>query len=64
MGALVVMLICAADVPRDQCTAQTARVVISTHIDQITCGAGAIAATQSAAGIGEREFARIRCVMR
>lgn len=60
MGALVVLLICAADVPRDQCTESNARVYISTRIEQPVCG---LFVMEPPPGVGmkENEFARVRC---
>jgi hypothetical protein len=60
-GALVVILICAGDLPRDACTEATARAVISTRVEPVICGVGAISATAGVNGVGPGEFSRIRC---
>ena len=60
MGALVVLLICSGDLPREACTEQTARVVIKTRIDQVVCGAGVLAAA-AAKDLAEDEFVRLSC---
>jgi hypothetical protein len=62
--ALVVILICAGDMPRESCTRQTARAVLSTRLEQPVCGVGVIAATGAAAHLAADEFARIRCTMK
>jgi hypothetical protein len=63
MGALVILLICSGDLPREQCTESTARVVVSVHLEQVVCGVGVIAAP-ARMDIGDGEFARVICRMR
>lgn len=62
-GALVILYICSADIPRDKCNSVTARVSISTRIEQLICGVGVIAAPAKMA-LASDEFARIRCIMK
>lgn len=62
-GALVVLLICAADIPTNDCNEHTARVVVSTRIEQIICGVGTLAAPIRM-NMGKDEVVRIKCRMR
>jgi hypothetical protein len=62
---LVVILICAANLELRECTDQTARAVIKVHAEQIGCAGPSMAGPLvSATGVGEQEYARIRCTMR
>ena len=63
MGAIVLLLICSGDLPREKCTPETARVSVSIRLDQISCGVGAIAAPYRL-NIGDDEFVRVICRMR
>jgi hypothetical protein len=63
VNTIVVLLICAGNMPREACTQETARAVVSTRIDQVVCGAGVIAAA-ARTDLSQGEFVRIRCVMR
>lgn len=62
---LVVILICNAALDLRQCDEHSARAVIKTHVEQIGCASSAMAGPLvSVNGVGEQEYARIRCVMR
>lgn len=62
---LVVILICSASLDLRQCTPQTARSVVSMHVEQIGCASPSMAGPLiSVSGVGEQEYARIRCTMR
>lgn len=59
-GALVILLICSGTLAKDQCTEQTARVVIRARIEQVVCGVGVIAAASSK-DLSSDEFVRVTC---
>lgn len=62
---LVIILICAANLELHECTDQTARAVIKVQSEQIGCASPSMAGPLiSVSGVGEQEYARIRCVMR
>jgi hypothetical protein len=62
---LVVILICASSLARLECTPQTARAVISMHVQQVGCASPSMAGPLvSVSGVHEDEYARIKCVMR
>lgn len=62
---LVVIMICAANLELRDCTDQTARAVIQVQSEQIGCASSAMAGPLiSVSGVGEQEYARIRCTMR
>lgn len=62
---LVIITICAATLDLRECTPQTARSVVSMHVEQIGCASPSMAGPLiSVNGVGEQEYARIRCVMR
>ena len=62
---LIIILICAANVELRDCTDQTARAVVRTHVEQIGCAAPSFAGPlTSVTGVKEEEYARIKCVMR
>jgi hypothetical protein len=62
---LIVILICAANLDLRECNDQTARAVIKTHVEQIGCAGPSMAGPLvSVNGVGEQEYARIRCTMR
>jgi hypothetical protein len=63
MGALVILLVCAGDLPREQCTEATARVTVSVRLDQLVCGVGVLA-VPARMDMGEKEFLRVICRMR
>jgi len=63
MGALVLLLICAGNLTKDQCTPETARVSVSIRLDQISCGIGAISASYRLK-VGDDEFVRVICRMK
>ena len=63
-GVLVLVLVCAAAIPRAECTPATARVSLALRIEAPMCGVGAIAAlAQNPAGPRRDEYSVIRCRM-
>jgi hypothetical protein len=62
--ALVVILICSGEIPRSECTAETARAVISGRAETVICGSGVLAGLATVTGPDQSEYARIKCVMR
>ncbi|MCX7898521.1 MAG: hypothetical protein N2444_00260 [Methylocystis sp.] len=57
---IVIVLICAGHLAREDCTEATARAVIKSRVESAVCGFPAALAT-SAAGVASDEYARVRC---
>jgi len=59
---IVVILICSSALARLECTEQTARAVLSVKADQIGCASPAtFVMLTGGVGVGEGEFARVKC---